>query len=67
MASTLSAPASAYVGPSIGVGALGVLLGVVLATVLALASIFWYLPKRLLRNRKKNLAATEAAQSDNNA
>ena len=64
----LSAPALAYVGPSIGVGAFGVLSGVLLAALLALLSVFWYLPKRLLRKRKKRSVQTvEAAQSDGNA
>ncbi len=69
--SVLSAPALAYVGPGIGVGALGVLLGVLLSVLLALVSIFWYLPKRLLRKRKKGSTGTaeaaEAAKRDGNA
>lgn len=66
--SVLSAPALAYVGPGIGVGALGVLLGVGLSVVLALVSIFWYLPKRLLRKRKKGATGkAEAAKRDGNA
>lgn len=66
--SVLSAPALAYVGPGIGVGALGVLLGLLLSVVLALVSIFWYLPKRLLRKRKKGATGkAEAAKRDGNA
>ncbi len=44
--------AHAYVGPGLGTGALGVILGVIGSVFLALFAIIWYPIKRLLRRRK---------------
>jgi hypothetical protein len=41
-------PAYAYVGPGLGLGALGVLLGILLSIFLAILGIFWYPIKRLI-------------------
>ena len=40
--------AHAYIGPGLGLGALGALLGVVFSVFLALLAIFWYPLKRFL-------------------
>lgn len=41
--------AQAYVGPGVGLGALGVLLGVVGGVLLAIFGFFWYPIKRMLK------------------
>ncbi|WP_282608358.1 hypothetical protein [Pelagibius sp. Alg239-R121] len=43
--------AQAYVGPGLGLGAVGAILGVVLSIVLALFAIFWYPLKRLFKKK----------------
>lgn len=57
-----SANANAYVGPGLGLGVIGVLLGGVVAVLLAVAGIFWYPAKRLL---KKSRAARNNAEEGN--
>ncbi|MCP4666642.1 MAG: hypothetical protein GY849_09760 [Deltaproteobacteria bacterium] len=50
-------PAYAYVGPGLGLGAIGAILGVLLSVFLAIIGIFWYPIKRLFgkaRKKKKN-------------
>jgi len=42
----------AYIGPGLGAGTIGVILGVLGSIVLALFAIFWYPIKRLLRKNK---------------
>ncbi len=44
--------AHAYVGPGLGLGALGVVLGLLLSVALAVLGVFWYPLKRLLRHSK---------------
>jgi Na+-driven multidrug efflux pump len=49
--------AHAYVGPGLGLGVVGTVLGVMLSILLALLAIFWYPFKRLFskfRKKKKN-------------
>jgi hypothetical protein len=41
------------VGPGLGLGALGVLLGVLLSIFLAILGIFWYPIKRLVAKFRK--------------
>ena len=43
------APVHAYVGPGLGLGALGVILGIFLSIFLAIVGIFWYPLKRFIR------------------
>jgi len=45
--------AYAYVGPGLGLGALGAILGVLLSIFLAVIAIFWYPFKRLFEKRRK--------------
>lgn len=45
--------AHAYIGPGMGVGAIGVVFGVALSIVLALFAILWYPFKRLLKKMKR--------------
>ncbi len=48
---TAAGAAQAYVGPGLGLGALGAILGVVLSVVLALFAIFWYPLKRMFKKK----------------
>ena len=56
--------AVAYVGPGLGAGAVGAVLGVIAAIFLGLFAILWYPFKRML---KKRSAATEQAESSDQA
>ena len=47
-----AAPALAYTGPGLGLGAIGTALGVVAALLLMLVSIVWYPFKRMLRRMR---------------
>lgn len=46
-------PAFAYIGPGVGLGAIGVTVGLVLGVVLLVGGFVWYPLKRLFRNKKK--------------
>ena len=48
----LSSPALAYIGPGLGAGTIGVILGVLGSVGLALFAIFWYPIKRMMRKNK---------------
>ena len=43
--------AQAYVGPGLGVGVIGALLGGIMAIFLAFVGLLWYPIKRLLRKK----------------
>lgn len=47
-----SGPATAYIGPGLGLGALGVLAGIVVSVLLAIVAVVWYPLKRLLKSKK---------------
>ncbi len=42
-------PAAAYVGPGLGIGAIGAILGILLTVLLAVLGIVWYPVRRLVR------------------
>jgi len=49
--------AQAYVGPGLGLGAVGAIAGVIFSVLLAIIGVFWYPLKRLLgigKKKKKN-------------
>jgi hypothetical protein len=46
-------PTHAYVGPGLGLGALGVILGIISSILLAIVGIFWYPIKRFIRKLRK--------------
>lgn len=46
--------AMAYVGPGLGAGAVGVVLGIIGSIFIALFAVFWYPFKRLLKRFKKS-------------
>lgn len=59
--------AHAYIGPGLGLGAIGVILGVVGSIFLALFAVFYYPIKRTIKKLKKGAkdnAASEEAAAD---
>ena len=56
--------AYAYVGPGIGAGTVGVILGVIASILLALFAVIWYPIKRLfkIKNRKRKTPEEVAEQ-----
>lgn len=59
----LSNPALAYVGPGLGAGAIGAVLGVLGAILLGAFAMIYYPIKRARRRRREARASTEAKQS----
>lgn len=57
-----AAPALAYTGPGLGLGAIGSALGVLAALLLMLISIVWYPFKRMLRRMRGEKAPARAAR-----
>ena len=57
-----STTANAYVGPGLGLGLIGVLLGGIVAILLAVGGIVWYPVKRLLK--KSRAAKNSVEESD---
>lgn len=54
--------AEAYIGPGLGTGAIGVVLGILASIFLALIAIVWYPLKRLFKMLfKKKQASTASA------
>ena len=66
-------PAHAYVGPGLGAGTIGVILGLLLSILVAIFALFWYPIKRILGiagkhknkkdDREKVPVETEAEQT----
>ena len=55
----------AYIGPGLGAGTIGVILGVLGSIALALFAIFWYPIKRMLyKNKTKDDAKAVEQQSE---
>ena len=50
--------AHAYVGPGLGLGAIGAIVGIIVAGFLAIVGIIWYPLKRMLRKLKAAKAVT---------
>lgn len=48
----VATPAQAYVGPGLGLGAIGAFFGAVVAGLLAILGFVWYPIKRVLRTRR---------------
>lgn len=56
----MTMPAHAYIGPGVGAGTIGVVIGILVSIFLAFVAILWYPIKRLFKGRKQ--AAKKAAQ-----
>lgn len=50
----LATPASAYIGPGVGAGAIAVVLGVLASLAMASMALLWFPVKRLIKKRQKN-------------
>ena len=57
----LPAAAQAYIGPGVGAGALGAVVGVIGAVFLAIFAVLWYPIKRMLKGKKKPAQADKTA------
>jgi len=55
-----ASPASAYLGPGLGLGAIGAVFGVIGSLFLGLAAIIWYPVKRLMRKLKGTKRGADA-------
>lgn len=56
---TISGPAMAYVGPGLGLSALGALIAFVAAILVAIFGFLWFPLRRILR-KKKNAEVSES-------
>ncbi|MFC1771749.1 hypothetical protein ACFL3A_00170 [Pseudomonadota bacterium] len=63
---TIMTDAQAYIGPGLGAGAIGVILGLIASIFVAVFAVFWYPIKRALKkNRNKaNDATLKDAEPD---
>ena len=52
--------ANAYVGPGLGAGTIGVILGIIGSIFIAIFAIVWYPLKRLLKKNKEKPDGKEA-------
>ncbi len=59
--------ALAYIGPGMGAGTLGVILGLLGSVLLALFAFFWYPLKRAFKGKEKNPAAEATAEATEQA
>jgi hypothetical protein len=57
-------PVHAYVGPGLGLGAIGAFFGIVFAVFLAIVGLFWYPLKRLVTGRGKDEVPEEEPAED---
>ncbi len=55
--------AAAYIGPGVGVGAIGAVIGVVGSIFLAIFAVAWYPLKRMMKGRKKSASADNKTQA----
>lgn len=51
--SAAAGDAHAYIGPGLGAGTIGVIIGIIVSVFLAIVGIVWYPFKRLIRKFKK--------------
>ncbi len=57
--------AHAYVGPGIGVGVIGAIIGIFAAIFLSIAGLVWFPIKRAMKGKNKNKEAEEEPQEQN--
>ena len=50
--------AYAYIGPGLGLGAIGAFVGIIVAVFLAVVGVIWYPLKRMVRKLKAARSAT---------
>ncbi|WP_284165767.1 hypothetical protein [Frigidibacter sp. SD6-1] len=59
--------ALAYIGPGVGAGAIGAVIGVIGAIFLAIFAVLWYPIKRMLKGKKKPGATNGAAKASDSS
>lgn len=59
--SLLPVTAQAYIGPGVGAGALGAVIGVIGAIFLAIFAVLWYPIKRMLKGKNKPVQTDKTA------
>ena len=57
-----SGEANAYVGPGLGVGVIGAIVGVFLTIIMAIVGIFWYPIKRMFKKGDDEETLEDAEQ-----
>ncbi len=68
LANFAATQAFAYVGPGAGISAIGSLLALIGAVLLAIIGFVWYPVKRMLKRRKAGEdVATDGSEQDSNA
>ncbi|MEZ5888487.1 MAG: hypothetical protein R3D56_16630 [Paracoccaceae bacterium] len=55
--------ALAYIGPGVGAGAIGAVIGVIGSIFLAIFAVLWYPIKRMMKGKKKTGAAKTGAKT----
>lgn len=56
--------AHAYVGPGLGLGAIGAFIGIIFAVILALVGLFWYPLKRMFKKGDTTAGDATVAQNE---
>lgn len=57
----------AYIGPGLGIGTIGVVLGVLLSMFMALLAILWYPFKRLIKKIKRRESTMDESKKDSDS
>ena len=57
-------PSYGYIGPGLGAGTIGLVLGVIASVGLALFAVVWYPVKRMLRKRKDRKDTTDPQEPE---
>lgn len=64
LAFLFASPAHAYVGPGLGLGAIGAVLAFLLSIVLAVAAFVWYPVKRMFKRTGRTAKPSTGAPGD---
>ena len=60
----ISSPATAYIGPGAGIGALAVILALAFGLVLLIVGLVWYPLKRVLKSRKTTTEQNDTSHNE---
>lgn len=63
----IAVQAHAYIGPGLGAGTIGLILGLVGSILLAIIGIFYYPIKRMLKNKKQKQQDNSSSDAENNS
>ena len=62
LALLLPSTAQAYIGPGAGISAIGTLLALIAAVLVAIVGFVWYPVRRMMRNRRKAREVADGAE-----